>query len=68
VKKYTYNVLLVAKEDGGYRAYCPTLSGCRAYGDTKREAVQNIRISILHRLEKLKAGGKPIPADTGQAS
>lgn len=68
MKTYTYNVLLVEKEDGGYRALCPALSGCRAYGDTKREAVQNIRISIMHRLEKLKAVGMPIPKDSDLAS
>ncbi len=63
MKTYSYNVLLVAKKDGGYRAMCPALPRCRAHGDTKDEAVQNIRISIMHRLEKLKAGGKPIPKD-----
>lgn len=68
MKNYTYNVLLVAKEGGGFRAHCPALSGCRAHGDTKEEAVQNIRISILHRLEKLKAAGKPIPTDQDRAS
>lgn len=68
MKKYTYNVLLVAKEDGGYRAHCPALSGCRAYGDTKQEAVQNIKLSIIHRIEKLKAARKPIPRDADMAS
>lgn len=68
MKKYTYNVLLVAKEDGGYRALCPALSGCRAYGDTKREAVHNIKIAMLHRLERLQAAGKPIPRDADLAS
>lgn len=68
MKKYTYNVLLVAKEDGGFRAFCPALSGCRAYGDTKKEAVQNITISIIHRLEKLRAARKPIPRDADLAS
>lgn len=68
VKNYTYNVLLMPKEQGGYRAHCPALSGCRAYGDTKAEAVENIKISIMHRLEKLKAGRKPIPRDQDLAS
>ena len=67
MKTYSYNVLLVAKEGGGYRALCPALSGCRAYGDTKREAVENIRISIMHRLETLKARGMPIPRDSDLA-
>ena len=68
MKTYTYHVLLMAKEGGGYRAYCPALSGCRACGYTKKENVQNIKISIIHRLEKLKACGKPIPRDTEPAS
>lgn len=68
MKKYTFNVLIVTKEKGGYRAYCPALSGCRAYGDTKKEAVQNIKISIIHRVEKLRAARKPIPRDADLAS
>ncbi len=68
MKTYTYNVLLFPKEEGGYRALCPALSGCRAYGDTKAEAVQNIKISVMHRLERLKADGKPIPTDADLAS
>ena len=52
----------------GILARLGALSGCRAYGDTKREAVENIKISIIHRLEKLKAGGKPIPRDADLAS
>ncbi len=68
MKTYRYNVLLFPKDNGGYRALCPALSGCRAYGDTKAEAVENIKISVMHRLEKLKAGGKPIPTDADLAS
>ncbi len=68
MKTYTCNVLLFPKEEGGYRALCPALSGCRAYGDTKAEAVRNITISVMHRLEKLKAVGKPIPTDADVAS
>lgn len=60
--KYRYTVLL-EKENGGYRAYCPALGECRAHGDTKKEAIQNIKISISYRLENLAAKGKPIPRD-----
>lgn len=59
---HRYTVLL-QKENGGYRALCPALRGCRAYGDTRKEAIQNIKISIAYRLENLAAKGKPIPAD-----
>ncbi len=68
MKEYTYNVLVVARDNGGYRAICPALSRCRAYGETKKEALENIKISIIHRLEKLKACGKPIPKDQDLAS
>ncbi len=65
MKKYTYTVLLAPKTDGvyRYRAVCPALRGCRAYGNTRKEALENIRISMIHRLEALEAMGSPIPLD-----
>ncbi len=60
----SYTVLLEPeKKRGGYRALCPALPGCRSYGDTKQEAIRNIKLSITYRLETLMAGGKPIPRD-----
>lgn len=59
---HSYTVLL-EKEDGGYRAHCPALPGCRSHGETKKEAVNNIKLSISYRLETLMAKGKPIPKD-----
>lgn len=61
--KYRYTVLL-EKDNGGYRAHCPALGGCRAHGDTKKEAIQNIKIAMSYRLENLAAKGKPIPRDS----
>ncbi|GAB4234412.1 MAG: hypothetical protein OHK0028_10600 [Deltaproteobacteria bacterium] len=55
--------VLVEKGERGYRAHCPALPGCRSFGDTKKEAVQNIKLSISYRLESLIAKGKPIPMD-----
>jgi predicted RNase H-like HicB family nuclease len=62
MKTHSYTVLL-EKENGGYSARCPSLPGCRSYGDTKKEAIQNIKLSISYRLETLIAKGKPIPRD-----
>ncbi len=59
----SYTVLLEPEEKGGSRAHCPALPGCRSYGDTKKEAIRNIKLSISYRLETLIAGGKPIPRD-----
>lgn len=64
---HSYTVL-VEKENGGYRAHCPALPGCRSYGDTQKEAVNNIKVSISCRLENLMAKGKPIPRDGDLAS
>jgi predicted RNase H-like HicB family nuclease len=55
--------VLVEKENGGYRARCPALPGCRSRGETQKEAVNNIKLSISYRLETLMAKGKPIPKD-----
>lgn len=59
---HSYTVL-VEKGNGGYRATCPAFPGCRSFGETKREAVENIKFSISYRLETLMAKGKPIPRD-----
>lgn len=64
---HRYTILL-QKENGGYRARCPALRGCRAFGDTRKEAIQNIKISIAYRLESLAARGKPIPSDGDAAT
>ena len=59
---YSYTIMLT-KENGGYRALCPAFPGCRAHGNTKKEVIQNIKISIIHRLEVLRKKGKVIPGD-----
>jgi predicted RNase H-like HicB family nuclease len=68
MKTYTYTVLISPKEDGGYKAYCPSLPGCRAFGDTRREAIRNIRSSISNRLDALIYLGKRIPRDPDLAT
>ena len=68
MKTYTYTVLLSPKEDGGYKAYCPSLPGCRAFGDTRKEVLRNIRTSISNRLDALIFMGKQIPRDSDLAS
>ncbi|MGQ0535567.1 MAG: type II toxin-antitoxin system HicB family antitoxin [Methanobacteriota archaeon] len=39
-------VLRKDKEDGGYVARCPALKGCVSQGETKAEALANIREAI----------------------
>jgi predicted RNase H-like HicB family nuclease len=56
-----YRVLIEQDEDGVYVAEVPTLPGCISQGQTREEAVANIREAIAAYLESLEAHGDPIP-------
>ena len=56
-----YRVLIEQDEDGVYVAEVPALPGCISQGQTRDEAVENIREAIAAYLESLKAHGDPIP-------
>jgi len=44
-------VVLETAEEGGYTVYVPSLLGCISEGDTKEEALKNIREAIELYLE-----------------
>lgn len=50
-------------EDGGYVAHCPALPGCYSQGDTREEAIENVREAIEAYLGSLKRDNLPIPDD-----
>jgi predicted RNase H-like HicB family nuclease len=56
-----YRVLIEQDEDGMYVAEAPTLPGCISQGQTREEAVENVREAIAAYLESLEAHGDPIP-------
>jgi predicted RNase H-like HicB family nuclease len=56
-----YRVLIEPDEDGVFVAQVPSLPGCISQGNTRAEAVQNIREAIELYLESLEAHGEPIP-------
>ena len=45
-----YTVVLIKSEEG-YAVGCPALPGCWSQGETKAEALDNIRIAIREVLE-----------------
>lgn len=49
-------IILENSEDGGYTVYVPSLPGCISEGETKEEALNNIREAIELYLE-------PVPDD-----
>lgn len=44
-------VVLEKAEEGGYTVYVPSLKGCISQGDTKEEALKNIKEAIELYLE-----------------
>ena len=40
-------VILELSDDGGYTVYVPSLPGCISEGDTKEEALSNIKEGFL---------------------
>ena len=50
-------VILNLSEEGGYTAVVPALTGCISEGDTREEALQNIREAIALYLEPIEDDG-----------
>ena len=47
-------VILEPSEKGGYTVYVPSLPGCISEGDTKEEALANIKEAIVLYLEPVE--------------
>ncbi|MCA1737904.1 MAG: type II toxin-antitoxin system HicB family antitoxin [Actinobacteria bacterium] len=56
-----YRVLIEQDEDGVYVAEVPALPGCISQGQSREEAVENVKEAIAAYLESLEARGDPIP-------
>ena len=60
-------VILFRDESGGWVAECPSLPGCISQGDSREEAITNIREAVALYIEVLREDGQPIPDDTSEA-
>lgn len=47
-------IVLEPSEDGGYTVYAPSLPGCISEGDSREEAIKNIREAIELYLEPVE--------------
>lgn len=56
-----YRVVMEQDDDGVFVVEVPTLPGCLSQGETRAEALNNIREAIEVYLESLQAHGEPIP-------
>ena len=60
-------VLLYPGEDGYWVAECPSLPGCISQGQTKEEAITNVKEAIEGYIAALEADGLPIPEERFEA-
>ncbi len=56
-----YRVLIEQDEDGMFIAECPSLPGCVSQGNTRDDAITNIKDAIVGYLESLEKHNEPIP-------
>jgi len=64
-KKFTkvllYPVIIEPCEEGGYFAYCPSIQGCHAEGESYSETIENIEDVIKAHLEIRKKNKEFLP-------
>jgi antitoxin HicB len=56
-----YTVLLEPEDDGGFIVSVPALPGCISQGDTREEALENIREAVALYVEDCREAGDPVP-------
>ncbi|GFP39777.1 type II toxin-antitoxin system HicB family antitoxin [Candidatus Hakubella thermalkaliphila] len=54
MERHIFRVVLEEERDGGYSIYVPALPGCASQGETREEALANIREAIELYLWSLK--------------
>ena len=59
-------VTIAQDEDRVWVAECPSLPGCVSQGNTRTEAIANIREAIAACLEARAARGMPLTVETQQ--
>jgi predicted RNase H-like HicB family nuclease len=60
-------VILYPGEDGGWVVECPSLPGCISEGDTREEAIVNIKDAIAEYIRALEEDNLPIPDEKFEA-
>jgi len=61
-----YTVVLEQENDGGFVVSVPALPGCVSQGDTRAEALANIREAIALYIEDCREAGDPVPVEAGK--
>lgn len=61
-----YTVIIEKGRESGFVAYCPLLKGCVSQGETREEALKNIREAVEVDVEALLEDGLPVPTEVGK--
>jgi predicted RNase H-like HicB family nuclease len=64
--KMKFNVTIDRDEDGVWVVECPAIPGCVSQGQTKEEALENIKEAIALCLEVRAERGLPLTLETRQ--
>ena len=59
-----FDVVLEAAEEGGFVVSVPDLPGCWTQGETRDEALANVKEAIAGYLGALEELGRPLPKPT----
>ena len=62
----SYTVILEREADGGFVVSVPALPGCVSQGDSRQEALLNIREAIELYIEDCREAGDPVPEEAGR--
>jgi antitoxin HicB len=63
-----YTVLLEPEEDGGFVVSVPALPGCISQGDTREQALANIREAVSAYIKDCReAGGASLPTPASRS-
>ncbi len=65
-KNMTFNITIERDEDGVWITECPAIPGCVSQGETKDEAIENIKDAIKICLEVRAEKGLPLTVETRQ--
>ncbi len=60
-------VIIYPGEDGFWVAECPSLPGCVSQGDSREQAITNIKEAIEGYILVLKEDGLPVPLERFEA-
>ena len=56
-----YTIIIKHGRESGYVVYVPALKGCVSQGETKDEALRNIKKAVEAYIEALLEDGLPVP-------